>query len=75
MKQRQPGNILKEVELCLIAMTMVDPATGLFEMVEVPYYGVEDIKKGNQDAIDKTSARIRKLFKNVWLSRYPRPEK
>jgi hypothetical protein len=74
-KQRQPGNILKEVELCLIAMTMVDPATGLFEMVEVPYYDVKDIKKGNQDVIDKTSARISKLFNNVWLSRYPWPEK
>ena len=72
-KQTQPGDIIKEVELNLVAMTMVDPATGLFEMVEVPYYDAEGIKNGNQDLIDKTSARISKLFNNTWLCRYPRP--
>ena len=69
----QPGDIIKEVELNLVAMTMVDPATGLFEMVEVPYYDVEGIKNENQDLIDKTSARISKLFNNTWLCRYSRP--
>ena len=68
-KQMQPGDIIKEVELNLVAMTMVDPATGLFEMVEVPYYDAEGIKNGNQDLIDKTSARISKLFNNTWLCR------
>ena len=43
-------------------MTFIDPATGWFEIVEVP-------------TIDQTSARISKLFDEVWLSRYPRPRK
>ena len=26
-------------------MTMVDPATGWFEITEVPYYSIEDVKR------------------------------
>ena len=44
----------------LNAMTFVDPATGWFEIAEIP---------------DKTSARISQIFNNTWLSRYPRPRK
>ena len=46
-------------------MTFIDPATGWFEMAEVPYYDIDDIKKGNKQAIDKTSARISLLFDKV----------
>ena len=41
-------------------MTFVDPATGWFEIAEIP---------------DKTSARISKIFNSTWLARYPRPRK
>ena len=44
----------------LNAMTFVDPATGWFEIAEIP---------------DKTSARISKIFNSTWLARYPRPRK
>ena len=44
----------------LIAMTFVDPATGWFEITEIP---------------DKTSARISQIFNSTWLARYPRPRK
>ena len=73
-KQIQPGGIIKEVELKLTCMTMVDPATGWFEIAEVPYYSIEDVKKDENEYIDKTSARISKIFEQTWLSRYPRPE-
>lgn len=43
-------------------MTFIDPATGWFEIVEVPQ-------------IDQTSARMSQLFDEVWLSRYPPPRK
>ena len=52
---------------------MVDPATGWFEIVQVPYYSIEDVKNDDQDYIDKSSARISRLFEQTWLSRYPRP--
>ena len=56
-------------------MTMVDPATGWFEIVEVPYYNIEDVINNEDNYIDKSSARISQLFNQVWLSRYPRPNK
>ena len=42
------------------AMTMVDPATGWFEIVEIP---------------DKRAVTTATLFDRTWLSRYPRPLK
>jgi len=43
-------------------MTMIDPATGWFEIVQVPNYYPE---KDNLETIDKTSARISQLFNNT----------
>ena len=42
-------------------MTMIDYATGWFEIVQLP--------EGN-----KSSAQISQLFNNTWLCRYPRPK-
>ena len=56
-------------------MTFIDPATGWFKIAQVPYYNIEDVKGGNIEYINKTSARISQLFNNVWLSRYPRPHR
>ena len=74
-KQTQPGGEIKEVELRLTAMTMVDPATGWFETKEVAYYSIEDVINNKDNYIDKSSARISQLFNQAWLSRYPRPSK
>ena len=46
----------------LMAMTFIDPATGWFEIAELP----------NKE---KSSARISQLFNTTWLARYPRPRK
>ena len=70
-KQIQPGGEIKEIKLKLAAITMVDPAIEWFEIVEVPYYNIEDAKKDKQNYIDKSSARISRLFNQTWLSRYP----
>jgi hypothetical protein len=43
----------------LLALTMIDPATGWFEIVE---------------AIYKSATSIQDLFHNTWLARYPRPQ-
>ena len=53
---------LEEREISLQGMTFIDPATGWFEIAEVP-------------EADKTSARISRLFDQVCLSRYPRLRK
>ena len=41
---------------------MVDPVIGWFEIVEVLYYSIEDVKKNEQNYIDKSFARISRLF-------------
>jgi hypothetical protein len=43
----------------LLALTMIDPATGWFEFVE---------------AKNKSATSIQDLFHNTWLVRYPRPQ-
>jgi hypothetical protein len=43
----------------LLALTMIDPATGWFEIVE---------------ATNKSATFIQDLFHNTWLARYPRPQ-
>jgi hypothetical protein len=43
----------------LLALTMIDPATGWFEIVE---------------ATNKSATSIQDLFHNTWLARYPRPQ-
>lgn len=59
---RQLDNAIKKMDLNLLCMTFIDPATGWFEIAEVPL-------------IDQSSARISQLFNDVWLCRYPRPRK
>ena len=57
-------------------MTMLDPVTGWFEIAEVPSYIVHNVEKKLVDLeIDKSSARVGRLFDQYWLARYPRPKK
>ena len=54
---------------------MVDPATGWFEIIELPLASVKCTRKGEEIieiVIDKSSAEISRLFNKQWLSRYPR---
>ena len=75
-KQFQPDGTIKEVDLHLTCMTMIDPATGWFEIVEVTSFIIEDLQnKSFRETIDKTSARISRLFDQTWLARYLRPKK
>ena len=54
---------------------MVDLATGCFEIVQIPRFDLEEVKIGNDEYIDKSSASASQLFNNTWLCRYPRPRK
>ena len=39
-------------------MTIIDPATGWFEIVEVPCCDLNEVARGNNEYIDKSSARV-----------------
>ena len=58
-----------------MCLTMIDPATSWFEIVELPVVLKED-KDGKKvietETFDKTSAQISRLVNKSWFSRYPR---
>lgn len=61
--------------LDFMCLTMIDPATGWFEIVELPNTCIEVVRKGEkiiEVIIDKTSAMVSRLFNQTWLCRYPR---
>jgi hypothetical protein len=62
-----------------MALTMIDPASSWFEIVELPLVkrlwtmninGKEQLQ--SEDIFDKSSDRTAKLVNKTWLSRYPR---
>ncbi len=62
-----------------MALTMIDPATSWFKIVELPLlHRVKSIiVNGKESSIveeifDKTSEHIARLVNKLWLSRYPR---
>ena len=61
--------------LDFMCLTMIDPATGWFEIIELPIASVTVIRKGKEIEeiiLDKSSAEVSRLFNKQWLSRYPR---
>ena len=70
-----------------MCMTMIDPVSGWFEVVELPTkevfkkYKMKD-KDGkplhdvqvSEEIFDKASDQISRLFNKTWLCRYPRPQ-
>ena len=41
--QQQPGNTVIRNNASLTCMTMIDPATGWFEIVEIPTFDLEEV--------------------------------
>ena len=56
-------------------MTMIDLAIGWFEIVNIPKFDLEEVTLGNGEYIDQSSSRVRYMFNNTWICRYPRPRK
>ena len=71
----QPGGAIIRNNVSLTFMTMTDPATGWFEIFEIPTCNLDEVTGGNDEYIDKSSDRFSHLFHNTWLCRYLRPQK
>ena len=56
-------------------MTMIDSATGWFEIFEILAFNLDEVTEGNYEYIDKSSTRVIQLFNNTWVFRYSRPRK
>ena len=46
-------------------MRTIDPATGWFEIIEVPTFYLDELMVGNYEYIDKSSARVNQSFNNT----------
>jgi hypothetical protein len=62
-----------------MALTMIDPASSWFEIVELPIVTQLHRQTANgkelltaNEIFDETLDRIAKLVNKIWLSRYPR---
>jgi hypothetical protein len=62
-----------------MALTMIDPASSWFKVVELPTITRMTTKKVNgkertieEEIFDKSSDRISRLVNKIWLCRYPR---
>ena len=42
----------------LNCMTIIDPATGWFEIVKIPTFDLNEVMAGNHEYIDKSSDRF-----------------
>ena len=63
--------------LDFMCLTMIDPATGWFEIVELPNTDITFVKDKEEITkviIDKSSTVVSRLFNKSWLSRYPRAQ-
>ena len=52
---------------------MIDPATGWFEIVDIPTNNLNVVMGGNDEYINKSSSGVRQLFNNTRHIRYLRP--
>ena len=64
-KQLQPEGKTKDVELRLTCMTMIDPVTGWFKIVEVPNYIVQNVEIILVVYANRSFTRV-KLVKMLW---------
>ena len=75
IRQHHPGGAIIRNNVSLTCMTMIDLVTGWFDIAEIMTFSIDEVTAGNDEYIDKSSARVRKLFNNTWICRYPRPHK
>ena len=75
IRQQNPGDEIINKYVRLTSMTMIDTATGWFDIFYVPWFKLEQLSRGNIEYIYKLSARISQLLYQTWLCRYPRPTK
>ena len=66
--------IIKNI-VSFVCMTMIDPAMGWFEIIEVTTYDFNEVMGSNNEYIDKSYARVIQFFNNTCIGIYPRPRK
>ena len=52
-------------------MTIIDPAIGWFNIIEIPTFDLNELALGNDEYINKSYSRVSQLYNNTWICRYP----
>ena len=68
IKQKPGGAIIKKY-LILAYITIIGPATGWFKIVKVPWFDLDEVARGNNEYVDKLSARVIHMFNKTFLYR------
>ena len=74
-EQQQPGGATINIYFSLTCMTIIDPATGWFEIVKLPMFDIDEVTGGNNGYIEDFSASVIHLFNNTSICRYLLPRK
>ena len=53
-------------DVILTCINMINPATGWFEIFKVLTFDIDKVKGGNDECINKSSARVIQLSNNTW---------
>ena len=75
IRKQRPGGAIIHNNDSLTCMKMIDPATVWFKIVDILTFDLDEVTAGNDEYIDKSSARVSHLFNSAWMCRYPRPHK
>ena len=75
IRQQQPISAIIWNNVSLTCMTMIELATSWFKIVEILTFYLDEVTEGNDEYIDKSSARVSNMFNNTWIFIYPLPHK
>ena len=75
IQQQHPGSTVICKNAILTCMSMIYPATGWFNIVDIPTFDLEEVALCNDEYINNSSTMVSQLFNNTCLCRYSRPRK
>ena len=73
--QQNPGGTVIRNNYSLTCITIIDPDTGWFNIFKIPMFDLKEVALGNDEHIDKSSARVSQVFNNTWVCIYLLPHK
>ena len=74
IRQQQTGGVITKKDVILTYMTKIDPTTGWFKIVEVPWFDLNEAARVNSEYIYKLSSRLSQMSNQTFLCRYLCPK-
>ena len=71
--QKNPGGNIIQKENDHTYMTMIEPDTDWFKIIEVSYFDLKRSPRIETENTDKSYNRVIQIFDQAWIARYPCP--